>query len=457
VNPLIDKNPFIKKLVKQDTQKLKQLGDHFLYYRGAFSESDAISISADTVWSDEYDRSNVRVVRTYRSRTENSKEPRFRTFSNPSAKGFGVDALYQASNQYHWMVTCPHCNHISYMDWDPAEMGGMRPNVHTIDTKLKEYVCGLCHGILPDEARQNGFWHARFPKRERHGYWINQMMRPDRPAARIMQQWEDDKNIPGYVYNFILGKAYTPADALIDEGMFRQIWTSLRPPLNEVYIGVDVGHVKHVVVITPEGVVDLGTYKEWDDIEALFNMLGAQCMVIDAMPDITVPRQLAKKYPGRVYCAEFDYNSTRKNVADFINKGDRKGFVKIQRNDIMDLVVREMRLRSLQMHLPGDKLQQLIDHSTVMVRIQEKDEEGKGKLKVFWITQGEAPDHFWFALCYARTAMMRGRVNTAVIAQPAPDNSKKGVYYDEKTRSYEGIIPDYKKKLRKLGKGKLKT
>src|SRR5690606_32060524 len=88
VNPLIEKNKFIAKHIVQDTQKLKQFKDNFLYYRGAFSESDAISISADTVWSDEYDRSNTRIVRTYRSRTENSKDPRFRTFSNPSAKGF---------------------------------------------------------------------------------------------------------------------------------------------------------------------------------------------------------------------------------------------------------------------------------------------------------------------------------------------------------------------------------
>ena len=48
VNPLLDKNEFIKKHIKQDTQRLKQFEDNFLFYRGAFDERDAISISADT-------------------------------------------------------------------------------------------------------------------------------------------------------------------------------------------------------------------------------------------------------------------------------------------------------------------------------------------------------------------------------------------------------------------------
>jgi hypothetical protein len=215
---------------------------------------------------------------------------------------------------------------------------------------------------------------------------------------------------------------------------------------------VDVGHTKHIVVMTPEGVVDVMTFKDWDQVEALFLTLNAECMVIDAMPDITVPRQLADKYPGRVFLAEFDYNSTRKKITKF-NPAKRTGFVKIQRTDIMDLIVRELRTREMQLHLPGDKMEMLIEHSIVMVRIQEKDDDGKGKLKVFWITQGEAPDHFWFALCYARVAMMRGMVERGTVTTPdTTSTSKTGVKYNQQTNQYEGLIPDYKKKLLKAAR-----
>lgn len=453
VNPLLEKNDFISKHIKQDTQKLKQFEDNFLFYRGAFDERDAISISADSVWSDEYDRSNVRVVRTYRSRTENSKHPRFRTFSNPSAKGFGVDHLFQGSDQMHWMVKCQHCNHIYYFDWDPAGVSPIDPLCHTIDVTRKLYVCGKCKRPVSDHARRSGFWYPKFKSRPRRGYWINQLMRPDRPASRILQQWEDDKNIPGYVYNFILGKAYTPADALIDRSLFTNVYTGATVAKDEVFIGVDVGITKHVIIMTRQGIVDVLTFEEWDQIEALFNSLNASCMVIDALPDITIPRKLAKKYPGRVFLAEFDYNSKRQQIADF-NPTGRKGFVKIQRTDIMDLVVRELRQREWQIHVPGDKLEQLIDHSVVMVRVQEKDEDGKGHLKIFWVTQGEAPDHFWFALQYARVAMMWGtKGEKGVAKQQLPSTSKKGVKYNEQTRQYEGLIPDINKLLKRNAKG----
>lgn len=451
VNPIIEKNRFIGKHIKQDTQKLKQFEDNFLFYRGAFDERDAISISADTVWSDETDRSNMNVVRTYASRTENSKQPRFRYFSNPSAKGYGIDYLFQQSDQMHWFVRCPHCTHEFYLDWDPAGTGGIDERCHTIDEVNQRYICGRCGKEIPDYARQNGRWVPKWRTRTRRGYWINQMMRSDRPASRLLQQWEDNKYLPNYFYNFILGKAFTPADALIDRELFLSANTSMSPPLTEVFMGVDVGVTKHVVVMTPDGVVDLGTYKDWSQIEALFNTLGARTMVIDALPDITEPRRLAKRYPGRVFLAEFDYNSARQKIAQF-NPTKRKGFVKIQRTDIMDLIVNEMRQRKLQLHLPGDKLEQLVEHSIVMVRIQEKDEDGKGRLKIFWVTQGEAPDHFWFALVYARVAMMHGIVDAGTIKKQAPSVSKKGVYYNEQTRSHEGLIPDYKKGLKKAAR-----
>lgn len=452
VNPIFEKNPFMSKGLKLDTQKLKQFGDNFLYYRGAFNESDAISISADTVWSDEYDRSNIKVVHTYRSRTENSKHARFRTFSNPSAKGYGVDFLYQGSDQMCWFVTCPHCNHEWYMDWDPAGMGEPDPYCHTIDIEQAIFVCGRCRKELPDGARQDGRWQALYPDRSRRGYWVNQMMRSDRSAARLLQQWEDSRNLPSYYYNFILGKAYTPADSLVDAGLLQNANTGLVMPRDEVYIGVDVGIVKHVVVGTPDGIVDLGTYREWNEIEALFVSLNARCMVIDALPDITGPRALAKKYPGRVFCAEFDYNSTRQRVADF-DPSSRRGFVKIQRTDIMDLLVSEMRSRKLQLHLPGDKLQQLSDHSTVMVRVQEKDEEGKGKLKVFWVTQGDAPDHYWFALVYCRVAMMRGGGRSGVVTQRQAEQNN-AVYYNKATHELRGLVPDIRKRLKNMARGR---
>lgn len=56
VDSLVSSNPAIASIVSNDSVSLKKVGDRFIYYRGAFSEREAISISADLLVIDELDR-----------------------------------------------------------------------------------------------------------------------------------------------------------------------------------------------------------------------------------------------------------------------------------------------------------------------------------------------------------------------------------------------------------------
>lgn len=56
VNPIILQNPAIKKEIVEDSQTLKKVRDRFIYFRGAFEEKQAISISLDCLLMDEVDR-----------------------------------------------------------------------------------------------------------------------------------------------------------------------------------------------------------------------------------------------------------------------------------------------------------------------------------------------------------------------------------------------------------------
>jgi len=53
VDPLIEKNPAIQKLMKGSSMNLKQVGDRFIYYRGSYEQTEAISISASILINDE--------------------------------------------------------------------------------------------------------------------------------------------------------------------------------------------------------------------------------------------------------------------------------------------------------------------------------------------------------------------------------------------------------------------
>jgi phage terminase large subunit GpA-like protein len=98
VNPIVYKNACIKELLANDSVSLKKFGDNFIYYRGSFVEREAISITADILINDEYDRSDQRILAIYQSRLQYSKYKWIRRFSNPSIKGFGVDELYESSD-----------------------------------------------------------------------------------------------------------------------------------------------------------------------------------------------------------------------------------------------------------------------------------------------------------------------------------------------------------------------
>ena len=175
VDPIIQMNPAISDVLKVDSQNLKQFGDAFVFYRGAQAESQAINISADVLKIDELDRSKPKVVEMYQSRLDHSEYKWMRRFSNPSAIGYGVDALWQDSNQLHWFVKCSHCGHKWYVDFEQNEI----EKNHYVDKVREVFACGKCNKEITTRDRIRGEWIAKYPNRtHRHGYWFSQMMAP---------------------------------------------------------------------------------------------------------------------------------------------------------------------------------------------------------------------------------------------------------------------------------------
>src|SRR4030066_1181780 len=62
VNPLIQNNKVVADMVSVDSINLKKVGTRFIYYRGSYEQTEAISISAHILINDEYDRSNQMVL-----------------------------------------------------------------------------------------------------------------------------------------------------------------------------------------------------------------------------------------------------------------------------------------------------------------------------------------------------------------------------------------------------------
>lgn len=389
VNPLIGSNPALAAIISDDSVSYKRVGDRNLFFKGGYSDREAISITGDILVIDEYDRMpNMAVVNTFDSRLQASKNPKRWRFSNPSQIGFGVDALFQDSNQLHWFVKCSHCNHEWYMEWEPEG------KCHYVNKELGIYACGNCGKELNDHDRRMGRWVARYPDRKRHGYWFSQMMAPWVSAKRIIEQYEESST--GFFYNFVLGKAYTPSDLVVNrETILRACAPSIIPRVN-VALGVDQdAGGQYWVAMTAQGVFDYGKTKSWEELERIKLTYNAT-VVCDPAPYPTIPKQLASKYNDFYLC--YFKESSNLSLLQW-----KETSVYVDRTRLLDIVANEITEAKLLFRQRPQELETYIaDWNNIYRTTEEKPD---GRTKSVWMKKENKNSDLSFATAYARVAL----------------------------------------------------
>lgn len=424
VNPMLDRNPKLKEMIRNtsDSINLKAVGDRFLYFRGAFHRGEAVSTTADLVVSDEHDVSDQGVLTIYQSRLQASDYGWFWRFSNPTLPGFGVDELYQASDQMHWIMVCPNCNWNMYIDFeqdDNLNNHYLKVIDDTQDHEKGYYACGKCHHELSDDVRQSGYWWAKFPGRSRRGYWLNQLMVPWVSATKILQQ---QNTMPIDVFhNFVLGKPYQASEFVINGDAVLRACNPGVANKTDVIIGCDSGKVKHYVIGNHQGIFAYGTTTDWDEIEQLIKLYKATC-VIDALPDFTVPEALARKYPGQVYVHYYLHDTKSMDVTNR-KEGEQFGMLQSDRTKLFDDMAARISSGKLRFYQSKEALQAkngLISHFENMYRIVETDTKGIKRAR--WETKTGKPDHLAHAAAYyivgLSMALMSGETGGVSTAAP---------------------------------------
>lgn len=402
VDPMVERNPEILKMLgKTDSKQLKQIGDRFVYFRGAFSRREGISISADLVIADEYDISDQQVLKVYESRLNASDWGWYWKFSNPTIPGFGVHEMYQESDQMEWLVTCELCGHESRLELDPD----VSAQTHYINRIKQVFACGKCQKEITDAARRNGRWVAQSISDVR-GYHLSQMIVPYVSASKILQQ-EKDMSVDVF-HNFVLGQAYQESEFMLDAESLRKTCVNEQPQKDEVFIGCDSGKTKHFVIGNKYGVFAYGKTNDWATIENLIVKYNATT-VIDALPDFTIPEALARKYAGQVYVHYYKHDTTQ---LDPIVQKERKDFGVVQsdRTKIFDLTAQEIVNKKIKFYMSYDKLrgdgQGLVYHASNVYRVVETDRKGIERGR--WHKKDGKPDHWAHALIYWRVATELG-------------------------------------------------
>lgn len=391
VNRIIQQNPILQEYVKdKDSVEQKRVADNVVYYRGTWTEKAALMVSSDLNIYDEEDRSKQSVIQQYASRLQHSKYKWEWHFSNPSVEGNGVSRYWSLSDQKHWFIHCEGCKKEQYLSWP-----------HSISIQRRVFICTHCGKTLTNDERRKGRWIKKYKDREYSGYWISLLMAPWITAEEIIR-YHETKSIE-YFTNFVLGLPYVGEGNQVTPDMVFRNCTSVVNLQERVVIGCDSGIKKHYVLGNSQGLFYYGVTEKWDDIEELLKKYERSVAVIDAMPDITEPRKLREKYPGRVFLCH--YARDRKTM-QLIRWGKDKEFgnVTVDRNRTLQVLIDEFSDKRIPLQGTMDDWAGFYKHWSTLFKMTDVDALGTPQFT--WETS-DGNDHWCHATLYWRTGMDR--------------------------------------------------
>ncbi len=390
-NPILEQNPSVFTDIDHDSIELKKLGDRFLKFKGTISKTAAISDSADALVHDEASRSDQSQMAMYKSRLDASQYKRRWWFSNPTTEKDIIDQKWKESDQKEWVCTCDN-GHSEMVKW---------PN--SIDIEKKMFVCPICKVELTREQRRKGHWEAQYPENKVSGYHISHLIAPWKTADEIIKDSEGDQE---YFFNFVLGEPYNPGDLSVSRSTILDNWTPKVLETGNWYLGVDVGNIKHYALGSERGVIKVGRFSKWSDLDDMMAMY-KPTMVIDANPDNTMARYFVENYLNTCMSVFKDHPDNPKVIV-WWGKGseanDKLGIVYSDRNKIIDQLIDDILNAKILFGVATDReFKEFIKHWETLRRIKVVNTKG---IESYEWDSTTGVDHFVFATLYYYLAVL---------------------------------------------------
>ena len=413
VRPILNLNPWLLRYVTGGTELLRvtDVADDFtrvkshVHFRGTFGEKEAFTIDADLIIIDERDISNSEVVETFDTRLIASQFKQKLVISTPSIPNYGVDELYQLSDQMTWLWECEGCNRRI----DPRS-----EYYQCIDQERLCFRCPKCGRVV---NRGSGGWVAKYPDRPIRGYAVTQPICLYVPVLDIVTAQRVKK--PRKFANFWLGMpseegvATVTRDLILQKCFLSGHARSTEAVDRRRVMGVDQGNwlFYEVSEIGPDGrswIVDLGHTREWEDLYRLMARHEIEVCVLDAYPEIRLARKLCKSFRGRVWMAEYA------NIQEPVRwKGRELHHILLNRTECLDAAAEDIAAGVVQLYTPmdgeidepctGQSVGGWIQHWCNQHRVPP-EEPGE---PVRWLETG--PDHRSHANAYRKVAESRIR------------------------------------------------
>jgi hypothetical protein len=407
-DPMVERSPGLLEMVQKVILRekilynsvVKRIGPSYYFFRGSWTTWGAQSIDADVLVVDELDFQREDVRQMWEERTEGSaSQDIIYWIGYPSIPNFGIEELYDSSDQRHWYIECGHCFKRQTLTFP-----------ENIDFAKEIFQCKFCAGELTPEMRRRGIWKAHKPGRQIHGYWINKLMAPWITAPKIIHRFKNDT--PKKFHNYTLGLPFQDKETEItDEVVERSLMEEdkymacKRDEKAKIILGIDQGDIFHILVAIalPDRLVVVGAHEEdsEDKLEKRIKFYNPDMVVMDMFPNRHTAKKMRRKIGENKFFMgkERNWSETSKQ-RNYWSTNRSMGEIGIERTESIDAMMEYImkgairfrrsipNLLSKDKHNPG-----VIQHIRNLV---PDTQERFGKLRRVWKKTG--PEHYAHSL-----------------------------------------------------------
>ena len=416
INPLVEDNQSSigTWLQDVDSANVKMIWNTPLYLRGMRSRVGMKSVALDAVVFDELDEAPQNSIDMILERMGHSDAGDLMFLSNPTLPDYGIDRLFQTTDQQYFLLKCPKCN--EYTDL----VGSFPDCLVTLNGGRVIRACCKCGAELNPSKGQ---WVAKYPNRtERRGRQFSQLFSQSRTSTpeAILHKFNTTNNLTDF-YNLKLGIAYVESQnrLSVQEVLDCCGDGGLQSGSEDLcYMGVDQGNYLHVTIAKRHpkkfGEIiymaqlkgnksnDSDDESYWQELDSLMKRFKVGRCVVDAMPNKKNARKFAERNRGRVYLCY--YNEHQKGSLKW---SDKDLTVMGNRTETLDISHNVVSRGNIILPRKGlDIVNKFAEHMhNVAKKLHEDDETGSQQYLYFKL--GE--DHF------------RHSFNYLVMGMTAPD------------------------------------
>jgi hypothetical protein len=338
-------------------------------------------------------------------RLGNSTIARRTDVGTPKIPGDGLDTIFQASDQRQWHIKCDGCGEYTCAedeflnDAEKAIIIDKNDVGHIVCKKCKKFIVPWLPGSM---------WVPKYRDRDVVGYWVSQMLNPNRNLAVLLKQFREPEAHQYSVeefYRTVLGIPFITAEHKLSlQDVYACLGQHVQGTSCEkitTVMGVDIGKVLHYVIGIKIGdkqyeILKVGRAEDQYELHDVAERMNVTFAVIDHDPEIHMVE-------------EFQKEEARNNMKVFLNRySDTKhgpavwnedGTVVSGRTKWCDKTHDAIAGNQLTLPIRCSEIEEYAVEMTNTVKILEKDEKS-GLTKYRYRQLSNKPDHYFHATLY---------------------------------------------------------